>query len=174
MLAGYALMCSLGTWDCFNGKGRDSRERNSGCWHVLQAEGAEAQDSEGSTSPSQGQAIVQRAPVWDLPAHRACGVTCSLTKLCQGHCRCVGSCYLPVTAHLWDGRKREEEHAWDWSLLYRCEELQNPWHTISTEVTEGDSRSVQGTQRQEKRKGACASIPADTMHISLTHWQHCF
>lgn len=59
-------MRTQGTSDRLNGKGRESRESNSGLRRLLQAEGAEAQDSEGSSSPPQGRATGQRAPKWVL------------------------------------------------------------------------------------------------------------
>lgn len=59
-------MRTQGTRDWLNGKGRDSRESNIGLRHLLQAEGAEAQDSEGSTSPPRGHTKGQKAPKWVL------------------------------------------------------------------------------------------------------------
>lgn len=97
---------------------------------------------------------------------KAPGVTCSFTKLCQGHCRCAGStcrcagspCRCAGSqpcAHLRDGRKREEEHAQDGSLLHRDKGLQNPWHAesrIYMEVSKGTVGMVTLTQ-------LCAGAP---------------
>lgn len=64
--------------------------------------------------------------------------------------------------------EREEEHAWDWSLLYRGEELQNPWHAVSRiymEVAEGDS--VQGHSKAgEDQRGRCLHTSWHHAHLS--------
>lgn len=135
--------------------------------------GLKHRTAKAAPAPAQGWAIVHGATVWDP----WCDL--QLNPAVPGP---LQMCRLPAMAHLQYGRKREEEHAWNWSMLCRDEGLQNPWHAVSRiymEVAEGDSRHgdtnpdlCRGTQRQERSKGwprgLCLCTSWHHAHLWLT------